>query len=258
MRFLFTPRWIGFFLAVVALAVVCVLMGDWQWHKREDRQESNARVERALATDPVPLDDVAPADARVRTDQEWTRVLVEGRYDPAGQVTVKFRTRDGRPGAEVVTPLLLDDGTAVLVDRGWVPTANTSAAPTDVPSPPAGRVQAEAWLRPDSGAGDEAVVPVDGQVRAISSVGIAGTLPYPVRSGYVDLRSQTGGTQGLELEPTPDLGGGPHFFYGLQWWFFAALALAGFVWFARAEWLERRRPEAAAPAAAQARDTSSA
>jgi cytochrome oxidase assembly protein ShyY1 len=26
----------------------------------------------------------------------------------------------------------------------------------------------------------------------------------------------------------PDLGEGPHFFYGLQWWFFAALAVFGF------------------------------
>lgn len=256
MRFLLTPRWIGFFLAVLALAVVCVLMGDWQWHKREVRHASNELVEKHLAIDPVPLDEVVPAGGKVAKDQEWTRVLVEGRYDPTSQVTVKFRTRDGRPGAEVVTPLLLDDGTAVLVDRGWVPTANTSAAPEDVPEPPTGRVEVEGWLRPDNGAGDEAVVPVDGQVRSISSVGVGSTLPYPVRSGYLNLRGQTGGTGGLELEPEPDLGGGPHFFYGLQWWFFAALAIGGFGWFARAEWLERRRPDARTDD--QARDTSSA
>jgi hypothetical protein len=151
-RFLLSPRWIGFFLAVVALAVVCVLMGDWQWHKREVRHESNERVERHLAADPVPLDDVVARGARTTTEQEWTRVLVSGRYDPSGQVTVKFRTRDGRPGADVVTPLLLDDGTAVLVDRGWVQTSNTDVAPEDVPAPPPGRVEREAWLRPDSGA----------------------------------------------------------------------------------------------------------
>ena len=97
---------------------------------------------------------------------------------------------------------------------------------------------------------------MDGQVRSISSVGVGSTLPYPVRSGYLNLRGQTGGTGGLELEPEPDLGGGPHFFYGLQWWFFAALAIGGFVWFARAEWLERRRPDARTDD--QARDTSSA
>ena len=175
MRFLLTPRWIGFFLAVLALAVVCVLMGDWQWHKREVRQAANAQVERHLAADPVPLDDAAPATERVRQEQEWTQVRVEGRYDPTSQVTVKFRTRDGRPGADVVTPLLLDDGTAVLVDRGWVGTANTSAAPDDVPPPPTGQVELEGWLRPDSRAGQEAVAPVEGQVRSISSRGMPST-----------------------------------------------------------------------------------
>ncbi|WP_286689765.1 SURF1 family protein [Aeromicrobium sp. REDSEA-S38_B2] len=216
MRFLLSARWIGFFLAVVALAVVCVLMGDWQWHKREVRHESNERVEQHLAADPVPLDQVAPVGLKVTKDLEWTRVVAQGRYDPTSQVTVKFSTRDGRPGAEVVTPLLLDDGSAVLVDRGWVPTSNTAAAPSDVPAPPSGTVTVQGWLRPDSNAGADATTPVDGQVRSVSSTG------------------------GLELEPKPDLGGGPHFFYGLQWWFFAGLALAGFVWFARIEWLERR------------------
>lgn len=260
MRFLLTPRWIGFFLAVVALAVVCVLMGDWQWHKREVRHESNERVERHLAVDPVSLDDVAPAGSTVTDEQEWTRVRVQGRYDPTSQVTVKFRTRDGRPGAEVVTPFLLADGSAVLVDRGWVPTANTAATPTDVPPPPSGEVTLEGWLRPDNGAGPDATKPVDGQVRSIASTGIGPTLPYDVRSGYLNLRAQTGGTEGLELEPAPDLGGGPHFFYGLQWWFFAGLALLGFGWFARAEWLERRQPREPAQAdpADQASETSSA
>ena len=36
----------------------------------------------------------------------------------------------------------------------------------------------------------------------------------------------------------PDLGNGPHFFYGLQWWFFGLLAVFGFGYLA---WDERRR-----------------
>ena len=75
-------------------------------------------------------------------------------------------------------------------------------------------------------------------------------MPYPLRWGFLDLREQTGGTDGLRLEPVPDLGGGPHFFYGLQWWFFGGLAVLGFVWFARLEAKDRRE--------AQASETSSA
>ncbi|MDP9444223.1 MAG: SURF1 family protein, partial [Actinomycetota bacterium] len=38
----------------------------------------------------------------------------------------------------------------------------------------------------------------------------------------------------------PDLNSGPHFFYGLQWWFFAALAVGGFGYFAWVEARDRR------------------
>ena len=34
----------------------------------------------------------------------------------------------------------------------------------------------------------------------------------------------------------PDLGNGPHFFYGLQWWFFGLLAVFGFFYLAYDEW----------------------
>jgi len=42
----------------------------------------------------------------------------------------------------------------------------------------------------------------------------------------------------------PELDNGPHFFYGLQWWFFGLLALFGFGYLA---WDERRGPRAARP-----------
>ena len=37
----------------------------------------------------------------------------------------------------------------------------------------------------------------------------------------------------------PDLGNGPHFFYGLQWWFFGLLAVFGFFYLAYDEWTRR-------------------
>ena len=35
---------------------------------------------------------------------------------------VRYRTRDGRLGVDVVVPLVTPSGTALLVDRGWVET----------------------------------------------------------------------------------------------------------------------------------------
>ena len=41
----------------------------------------------------------------------------------------------------------------------------------------------------------------------------------------------------------PELNNGPHFFYGLQWWFFGVLAVFGFCYLAFDEWRSGRRDE---------------
>jgi cytochrome oxidase assembly protein ShyY1 len=121
-------------------------------------------------------------------------------------------------------------------------TMNTVAHP-DVPRPPTGTVTVMGWLRQNNGAGGQATRPVDGQVRAISSIGMAKSVPYDLADGYLNLRTQDPkATSALALEPKPELGQGPHFFYALQWWFFALLAVTGWFWFAWAEAKERRNP----------------
>jgi len=252
LRFLASARWIGFAVFVVALSAVCIQLGIWQFHKLEDRQVRNDLVRQHLAEEPVPLDDVVPAGDDVAADQEWTVVSATGTFDVDAQVTVKFVSRDGRPGVDVLTPLRLEDGTALLVDRGFVETLRTNTAPEDVPEPPSGTVEVTGWLRVDSTAGGQATFVNEGQVRAISSRGIAETVPYELRRGYLNLQSPT--VDGVEAEPRPDLGQGPHFFYGLQWWFFAALAIVGYGWFARAERQERRKVAAREARAADATD----
>jgi cytochrome oxidase assembly protein ShyY1 len=246
LRFLVSRRWIGFGVFVLVLAAVCVQLGSWQFDKLSARQDRNALVEKHLAVDPVPLDTVVPAGEELVPEQEWTVVTATGRYDLERQVTLKYVSRDGRPGVDVLTPLVLDDGTALVVDRGFVETTRSSEAPTDLPVPADGTVEVTGWLRVDSGATGEAIRVNDTQVRAISSRGLAEYVPYELRSGYVNLQEQSVGAGVLEREPRPELGPGTHFAYGLQWWFFGLLALVGFVWFARAERQERRRAAAAA------------
>ena len=249
--FLFSRRWIGFAVFILVLAAVCARLGVWQIHRLDHRKAENAVITRHLAADPVPLSTVLGAGERVDDQSEWTRVRVSGRYDVAHEVTVAFMTRDGAPGVDVVTPLVTDSGSAVLVDRGWMATDNNRKRPTNVPAPPSGDVTVVGWLRQDSGADENAVKPVDGQVRAISSTAMAASVPYDLTSGYLNLRSQKPpAAKALALEPRPDLGQGPHFFYALQWWFFGGLAVFGLFWFAREELKERR--------AAQAKETRSA
>ena len=43
-----------------------------------------------------------------------------GRYDDAHQVLLDNQLRNGQPGYHVLTPLRSSDGSAILINRGWV------------------------------------------------------------------------------------------------------------------------------------------
>lgn len=237
-----SARWIGFAVFVIALAAICTRLGFWQLNKLELRLDRNEIITEHFSLDPVDITSALPDGTKVDRTLEWTRVRAVGTYDLEHQVTVKFTTRDGAPGVDVVTPLVLDNGVGVLVDRGWIETQNTMQQP-EVPAPPTGTVTIEGWLRQNNGAGGDAVRAIDGQIRAISSDGMAESLPYELTDGYVNLQAESPApAQALAPQPEPEMGQGPHFFYALQWWFFALLAVVGYFWFARAEAKERRNP----------------
>jgi cytochrome oxidase assembly protein ShyY1 len=241
-RFLLSARWIGFAVFVVVLAAVCTRLGFWQIHRLEHRLDQNKIITAHLGAEPVDLTKVLEPGDAVDDKSEFTRVEATGTYDVEHQVTVTFTTRDGAPGVDVVTPFVLPSGEAVLVDRGWQATENTADQPT-VPDPPSGPVTIIGWLRQNNGAGGQAVRPADGQIRAVSSVGFAESVPYDLLGGYLNLRSENPApATKLAAEPEPERGQGPHFFYALQWWFFALLAVVGYFWFARSEAKERRNP----------------
>ncbi|MGH1565711.1 SURF1 family cytochrome oxidase biogenesis protein [Mumia sp. DW29H23] len=249
-RFLLTRRWIAFALFVVLLVGVCVWLGFWQFGRLDQRQARNDVTRHNMVATPVNAADVASTDPDASQRNEWKQVEVTGTYDTDAQVVVKYQTRDQGPGVEVVTPLVTEDGRAVLVDRGWMGSANTTGADLDIPAPPSGEVTAVGWWRADDHVPLKATQPDDGQVRAISTLGLGPTLDYPLyEGGYLALEKQEPAAEGLILPEGPDLGQGPHFFYGLQWWFFAALALVGFGWFAWAEAHPRgpRKPGHARP-----------
>jgi cytochrome oxidase assembly protein ShyY1 len=239
-RFLLSGRWLAFGALVIVVAAVCVRLGMWQFDRLDQRQADNERIEANLAAEPAPIDAVIGSESSVDADDEWRRVTVSGRYDSEHQLVLTQQNRDIGPGVEILTPLVTSDGTAVLVDRGWVAINQPSEVP-EPPAPPAGSVSVTGWLHADSDTEDWAVTPDEGTVRAVASDGIAPSLPYDVFPGWVALIEQTPPVgSGLAAPQEPDLGQGPHFFYGLQWWFFAALAVGGYGWFAWTEAHPRR------------------
>ncbi|MFB9239503.1 SURF1 family protein [Plantactinospora siamensis] len=245
-RFLLTPRWLGFLALTIAAAVVMVLLGNWQLHRYHQRAEVNARIDAAGRTAPAPLDRVLPAPAGTAgtagaeppAGTEWDRVTATGRYDAARLVLVRSRTVDSQVGFEVVTPLRLADGSAVLVDRGWIPPAPGGAtAIPQVPVTPSGDVTVVARVR-RSESGPGAVLPRDGRLetRRISAPRIAAELPYPVRGGYLLLDQQTPPADpAFAAVPVEHQNDWQNAGYVVQWWLFAGMALFGYGWAARRE-----------------------
>ncbi|GAB3245836.1 SURF1 family protein [Alteromonas gracilis] len=242
MRFLLSRRWLLFAVAVGLLTWLAIALGQWQFGRLEDRQDSNVVLERNLTASPLPVADVMRPGEQPAVDDEWRRVTVRGTWADEDSIVVRYRTRDGASGIDVVTPLRTDDGTAVLVDRGWMRTANSGAQRPDLPKATPGRVTVTGWVRRD--ATGAATTVEDASTRAISSVEIGRTLDYPVVGGFLDLWEQVPETtDDLERIELPEISEGPHFFYGLQWWFFGALAVFGFGYLLFDEW-RRRRMEA--------------
>ncbi|HYH34210.1 MAG TPA: SURF1 family protein [Nocardioides sp.] len=235
-RFLLSRRWVAFALVVALLAWLAWWLGEWQFGRLEDRKERNATIERNETAPVAPVEQLTSPGGEVAAGDEWRVVTATGTYAVEDTVIVRYRTRAGASGVEVVVPLVTQEGPSLLVDRGWLAADNRGADVGDVPAPPAGEVTVTGWLRRDA-TGDSTAV-TDHSTRAISSDRIGAALGREVYDGFVLLRSEDPPPeQPLAPAELPELDNGPHFFYGLQWWFFGLLALGGFGYLA---WDERR------------------
>jgi cytochrome oxidase assembly protein ShyY1 len=123
---------IAFHVVCVATVVAMVNLSLWQFDRLDQRREFNSRVERR-ATEEV--FDVTALDLSAPADFEWQRVGAAGTYQPADEVLILNRSQGGRAGLNVVTPLELEDGSILLVVRGFLPLE------LDVPRPPEGSVK---------------------------------------------------------------------------------------------------------------------
>jgi cytochrome oxidase assembly protein ShyY1 len=239
-RFLLSRRWVLFFLVVVVLAWLATQLGQWQFHRLDERKHDNRIVATNLKQAPAPVDDVLSTDRAASADDEWRRVTAHGTWDEEHTIVLKYQTRDAGAGVDVITPLVTQSGEALLVDRGWISTDNTGSSRPDLPAVTDGQVTVTGWVRTDATGNATKVSELS--TRAISSSTIADVVPHKLYRGFVDLAEESPAPV-KKLAPTElpdDTSNGPHFFYGLQWWFFGALAVFGFCYLAWDEFRQRR------------------
>jgi cytochrome oxidase assembly protein ShyY1 len=246
-RSLLRGRFLIGHLVVLALAGLFILAGFWQLDRLHQVRTKNAVVRSRMRSAPSPLEQVLQPNATDTARADYRRVVVTGRYDTSLQVLIQFRTYSGNPGDYLMTPVVTPGGSAILVNRGWIPLSNTAVRLARELEPPTGDVRVTGILFPTEKAGP---MPTDAgpglvQTPKIDVPGLAPRLGHSLFPAYLQLTSQDPPQSGdypivLPL-PTPD--DGPHLSYAIQWFSFTAIGLIGWPLLIRRSLRERAGPQ---------------
>jgi surfeit locus 1 family protein len=223
-----TPPWrtvlFGGGALVGLLVAAFVALGQWQWHKAEDKEARQAMAELRSSGPFVRLDPTAPADTLA-----YRRVTVVGTYDPRYQVLIDNRIHAGHAGYHVVTPLRLDGSELrVLVNRGWIPATADRRLP-DVATP-AGTVELQAIATPPSSrfltlAPEPTAAGWQPLWQNLDLARYQREAPFPVHPLVLQLDPQSAGSGFVRDWPRLDAGSARHRAYAWQWFAFAATAV---------------------------------
>ena len=246
-----SPRWIAAHVGIVVLAVTFLLLGRWQWdvgHKVLPLTPAQLTTWRT----PVPVATVLTADG-MDGSNAGQAVQASGTYDASRQLLVPGRPLNGRPGYDLITPLVTGPGQAIAVNRGWLPAVGGGSAPPAIPAPPSGRVTMVGWAAQSESAtgavnqngivqtqAPNATVVGAHEVAVISAAQLVNLWPYHLPDGYVsatDAASTAGGLTPITA-PLPPHGTSWDLLnigYAFQWCFFAAVTVGWYVLYWRRE-----------------------
>jgi surfeit locus 1 family protein len=105
---------------MLLLVAIFVALGTWQVQRLLWKLDLIARVEERIHREAVPAPPSSEWDDIGAEKDEYRHVTVRGTFDHAKSVLVQAVTERGA-GFWVVTPILRDDGSTILINRGFVP-----------------------------------------------------------------------------------------------------------------------------------------
>jgi len=224
-RRFFSPT--GLLQSFVALLLIgiCLTAGQWQLHKGQARASQNRII---IENQSLPAADESVIASADPTASQWRLMKLDGRFLPNHELLLRNRYFEGRYGFEVLDLFNSTSGKNYWVDRGWVKAGAAANIAPIVPSLIFDKTALVVRIRADDISrqieGSFFALPGSKRVTVnLSNVQNMPALPY-----YVDLIS----SDNLKISPLtsitlPDLTGGPHFAYALQWLAFAFLILFG-------------------------------
>lgn len=223
-------------LAAATIVVLTILLGNWQARRADVRGSLQQQAE-SMASAPAL---VVRRAADVTVNDRYRHARATGEYDAAHQVWLDNRTHNGAPGLQVLTPLRLDDGSHLLVARGWIARSTqpggaaqpmSASAPGAAIAPPApppsGRVAVEGRLNQPPPRFLE-LKHLEPQGSVWQNLDLA---EYARATGLavapLILEQAQGLPDGLIRDwPAPDLGRDKNVSYMWQWYAFAGVTVA--------------------------------
>jgi surfeit locus 1 family protein len=240
--FVLRPKWIVRHVAVLALVVVMVLLGFWQLRRLDDKRGYAALIEARQSAPALDVLAVVPAGEAVDAPGVdavlYRSVTATGVYEDDDTVVVENRTYNGASGAWVLTPLRLEDGSAVLVNRGFIGFDRDGGIVA--PPAPEGQVSVDGLVFPSQERGRFGPTDAEqGVLDVLARVDLdrfAAQVDYDVLPAYIQLvvssppedPAPAGAPALVPLgAPAPDEG--PHLAYAVQWFIFTTIAAVGYV-----------------------------
>jgi surfeit locus 1 family protein len=244
---MFSRQWILTTLLALLGAALCIRLGIWQLDRLDQRRTFNAHFQSVSTMSPLDLNADTTSDL---ASMEYRAVTVRGTYDFANQVALLNYYNEGIYGYHLLTPLRLDDGRAVLVDRGWIPADGNGTPEGWSRYDEAAQAEVEGVMRlgvakaPFGGRADPALAP--GQTRLdfwnfIIFERLAAQIPYPILPVYIQPNPDPADTEPpIPTQPEIEITEGPHMGYAIQWFFFASILLIGYPFFVRKQETDRK------------------
>lgn len=234
----FTIKWIFTTLLVLLGTGICIRLGLWQLDRLEQKRAENAHFLQVSQMERLTL----PTDSQQDlTGMEFRRVEASGEYDFANQVVLRNHYHENVLGYRLLTPLILADGSAILVERGWIP-ADGNKIPADWRQyDQLGKISVRGILRlgkanPEiGGVPDPTLAPGEKRLDFWSMANterIALQLPYRLLPVYIQPDpNPAGSTPPIPFQEQYEVTERNHLGYALQWFTFATLLFLGYPFF---------------------------
>ncbi len=218
-------------ILVIAAVVTMVILGFWQLDRHSQKTEINERIDSRLVQPSIDLNGFILENTSqiAASEYEYRAITVSGSYKQSDSILVRNRSFKGVPGFWFLTPLELENGSFVIISRGWIPSSAEGYMDSKISA-----VEITGFLRKTESA--KGLQKADPEGKELDSLGRVDLVRYEKQLGYeifpmyIQLTEQNPGQidNFPRILDIPEFEERQHLNYAVQWFIFATIAALGY------------------------------